>query len=240
MKATFVSDLHLGDGGPADDFTADVALIRFLTDHQDDLIVIVGDLVDMWQVRNLVAVYKAHFWLCVAITRYVDYIVIGNHDGNLKRFCGHNLIEALVIDGIMAMHGQQFDRWNSGPLRWIGKAATGLAGWLERVIHRDADKWLARQGRKIAGHGRYGDRERYAKKALEYLKKHPELRGMVLGHTHQRDVRYLFSPWRFRREDYSVGLWNAGHWTGKDAGKRCDYVEIEVADGCKIEVLTEV
>jgi UDP-2,3-diacylglucosamine pyrophosphatase LpxH len=241
MKLIVISDLHLGKKDKAEDFHADAALYFFLWRHRKDIIVLNGDIVDMWQLEHPFLAYEAHQKVYGAIKSWVNYWVRGNHDGELKELCRQvplQPVEAVVIDGIIVMHGHQFDRWNSGPLLWVGKAATRVAGWLERVIHRDADVWLARQGRKLAGHGRYGDSYHYSEAAMEFLLEHPGYRGLVLGHTHQFE-----SPKHFPvlgRPGRDRVLANTGHWTGPDAGTRCDYVEIEVADDATIEVLTEV
>ena len=219
-RCTIISDLHLADGGRRDDFFEDAELCRFLKEHQDDLIVLAGDAFEMWQVADPQEVERAHPAVCKAISERVDFIVRGNHDGNLDEICGIPLVEGLLVDQVLIIHGHQFDAFNHGRFRFVGKAATWIAGRME-LIHRDADLWLGKAAHYVLGRGRYSEPEAYAKAVHKCLKANmPLLRGIAIGHTHAADK--------------SWGYWNSGAWIGG----REDSVSFYVRDGAEVAMLS--
>lgn len=151
----FLSDIHLGDGSKSDDFHRDVELIKFLewTDGRASEIIILGDLFELWQAR-LEKIFWAHADVIRALDKRSKKItyVYGNHDA--LPFAKLNS-EVYVRDGIVAMHGHQFDKYNKNKnpmksLKWpIGKYITVLIAGLERWIHPDADVWLDKMRKKF-------------------------------------------------------------------------------------------
>ena len=219
-RCIIISDLHLGDGGPRDDFHADTELCFFLELHRDVLIVLAGDIFEMWQIRDPREIQRAHPAVCKAIEEHVDFAVRGNHDGDLARICGIPLAEGLLVDGVLVIHGHQFDAFNHGRFRFVGRAATWLAGGME-LIHRDADVWLGKAATWLLRRGRHSKPEAYTKAAHRSLResaaRHP--RGIAMGHTHTKDQ--------------SWGYWNSGTWTGS----RRDYAMFYLGSGADVKKL---
>jgi UDP-2,3-diacylglucosamine pyrophosphatase LpxH len=89
-----VSDLHIGDGGPRDNFAHGPGaplLDSFLdfVDQQDGRLVICGDLFEFWQ-ANLSKVLVRHEPLLARLARMDTIYVLGNHDADLLYFCRGN------------------------------------------------------------------------------------------------------------------------------------------------------
>ncbi len=102
----FFSDLHMGDGGPADNFAKNSVLFRKTLKHYIDdnfLIILVGDIWELWQFTKeeiALAYPEIYFPLLDRIQ------LAGNHDRELK------YRESLLITGnenILVIHGHQGD-----------------------------------------------------------------------------------------------------------------------------------
>ena len=218
-RGIIISDLHLGDGGPRDDFTADTALCLFLELHKDDVIVLAGDVYEMWQIKDPREIERAHPAVCKAIEEHVDFALRGNHDGKLARICGIPLAEGLLVDRVLVIHGHQFDAFNHGRFRFVGRAATWLAGRME-LIHRDADVWLSKAASWLLHRGRHGGPGSYVRAVHRCLRRNAAmLRGITIGHTH---VKY-----------WDWGYWNSGTWIGD----RQDYARFHVPAGAEVKML---
>ena len=118
VRTAWVSDLHLGTR------TSDAAaFLEFLRNHEISTLYIVGDLIDVWQLRRGIYWPQQHNDVIQKILRLarkgteVIYIP-GNHDEFVERFCGHygNItIETRAIhttaDGrrILVIHGHELD-----------------------------------------------------------------------------------------------------------------------------------
>lgn len=220
MAIIGISDVHLQRPGPANDFHAHAALAAFLLKNREHTIISVGDLVDCWQ-DNPAAVeaYPANALLCQVIEECIDLCVSGNHDSSLERFCNVEYVESpFLYKRVLFMHGHEFDWFNHGIGMPVGWAASAFAGLCERVIHRDADVWLADKARRLLKVGRYGSPLQYTDAALAHLyrARHSGATALaiVLGHTH---CHIGFSGY----------YGNCGHWTGLTAGQRMDHVFID-------------
>lgn len=208
LPALVVSDMHLGAGDDKDDFHNDELFAQLLYKAKCDwgikTVVVNGDGVEMLQVRNVSRVYAAHPLACNAIRSFVDVWVLGNHDRNLRRFCGMRAVtDVLFEDGTIAFHAHLLDFFNGGHGAWIGNAATKFAGWCERRIHHDADVWLGKLGARITGGGRHSENAGYAPKLREMMRRDKYIKRIVIGHTHEHQ------PFRDR-------IGNSGHWTGSN------------------------
>lgn len=86
-----ISDLHLGDGGPRDNFFAysdrEKQFSAFLdyVEGIDGEIVIVGDFFELWQ-SNMSKVLMRRMWLLDQLARMNSVYVLGNHDADLRYF----------------------------------------------------------------------------------------------------------------------------------------------------------
>ena len=90
-----ISDLHLGDGGPRDNFlpAKEKQLLSFLdyVEEQDGELLILGDLFELWQANwSKVFTYRKHLLDRLAVLG-ATYI-LGNHDADLYHFQGTSWI----------------------------------------------------------------------------------------------------------------------------------------------------
>lgn len=220
QRVAVLSDLHLSPkDSPKDDFGGPreerrlIGALRTL-DDTCDRVVLAGDTLEMWQ-HSYDEIANDRMLLLSAIAHYVDVVVPGNHDSGIHEVAGRMGIRTVNIfqwNGVMVRHGHDFDPVNSGPLFWVGKGVSKLAGLGEAHIHRDFDKW-AESAQRMAGGGRWGKNEHYISevgKYIEDLPEHSQPEMMVLGHTHEADPV---------GGDDRFGVWdapvvNAGTWTG--------------------------
>lgn len=90
-----VSDLHLGDGGPRDNFahmnsrqraTEFDSFLDFVEEHKGQLLIL-GDLFELWQ-SNMSKVLTARMALLDRLAAMGAIYVLGNHDADLLYFMG--------------------------------------------------------------------------------------------------------------------------------------------------------
>ncbi|MGZ5503034.1 MAG: UDP-2,3-diacylglucosamine diphosphatase [Chthoniobacterales bacterium] len=118
IRTAWVSDLHLGTRS-----SNTAAFLDFLRHHEIETLYIVGDLIDVWQLRRGIYWPQEHNDVIQKILRAarkgtrVIYIP-GNHDEFVNRFCGvygHISIQKhaihLTADGrrMLVMHGHELD-----------------------------------------------------------------------------------------------------------------------------------
>lgn len=219
----FISDLHEQRPGPKCDFLrcAYWPLIHLIERYPDEPVAVLGDWVDAWQdadVRAIEAVPE-YALLHELLAERVKLYVSGNHDCNVKRFCGVEAVRGPVLleidtpagkQKVLAGHGHRSD-WANRPGRmWIGRLATRLAGHAEAGIHPDADTWLEGLARRLAG-GRHAYGEKLPIWAMREAAKAGADRA-VMGHSHHATAHF----------DY----YNCGHWTGPQARHGRNYVRI--------------
>ncbi|MCI0498328.1 MAG: UDP-2,3-diacylglucosamine diphosphatase [Planctomycetales bacterium] len=143
-----VSDLHMGDGGPRDNFSADHKERQFnlfldFVEGRNAQIFILGDLFDFWQ-ANVGKVLIRWMNLLDRLARMQAVYVVGNHDADFQDLVGTNLLAhpffermcgpfERVIGGrrFKFMHGHELDPFNwDGTPRW-GRILSILAGIME-------------------------------------------------------------------------------------------------------------
>lgn len=143
-----VSDLHLGDGGPRDNFSADRKEYQFnlfldFVENKNAEIFILGDLFEFWQ-ANVGKVLIRWLKLLDRLAKLQTIYVVGNHDSDFQDLIGthllaHPFFERMsgpferVIGGkrFKFMHGHELDPFNrSGTPRW-GRMMSILAGIVE-------------------------------------------------------------------------------------------------------------
>lgn len=143
-----VSDLHLGDGGPRDNFSVDGKLQKFnqFLDYVKDCggeIILLGDVFDFWQ-SNIGNVIVHHLNLIDRLADMQAIYVIGNHDADFESLIGKNILahpffermtgpfERVIGDKrFKFMHGHELDPFNrDGTPRW-GRILAILGGILE-------------------------------------------------------------------------------------------------------------
>lgn len=148
-----ISDLHMGDKGPRDNFAAmskgrrEWEFNRFLdyVEYCNGTLRIVGDLFELWQ-GNISAVLTARLDLIDRLARMGAVYQLGNHDIDLKYFVtgrvrlGHKLFDNL-IDGpqcivrngrrIMFTHGHLEDKYCCGETPDMGRVSAIYTGLKE-------------------------------------------------------------------------------------------------------------
>ncbi len=217
MRAAWVSDLHLGTRT-----SNALAFLDFLRGHEIGTLYIVGDLIDVWQLRRGIYWPQAHNDVIQKILRaarkgtQVIYIP-GNHDEFVDRFCGDygNIsIQKQAIhvtaDGrrILVIHGHELDTVVQN-VRWL--AFAGDLGYQFLLSLNPVINFF----RRLCGCG-YWSLSAFAKKRVKdavnfigefekaivrYAADH-EVDGVLCGHIHSAAVR----------EFDGVTYYNCGDW----------------------------
>lgn len=143
-----ISDLHMGDGGPRDNFAVGDKekqlnlFLDFVKNKQGELIII-GDLFEFWQ-ASLGQVLVNRRSLIDKLTNMGATFVVGNHDADLEALIGsamlgHRFFTKMSrrfirdINGkkCVFMHGHEVDPYNKGDVPGWGRIATIFAGICE-------------------------------------------------------------------------------------------------------------
>jgi len=143
-----VSDLHIGDGGPRDNFSADDKARKFglfldYVESSGGELFVLGDLFEFWQ-ANVSRVLVHQMPLIDRLAGMNAVYVVGNHDADLEHLIGTNLLAHAFFERISGpferiiagkrykfMHGHELDPFNrDGTPRW-GRILAILGGILE-------------------------------------------------------------------------------------------------------------
>lgn len=143
-----ISDLHIGDGGPRDNFAADgkerqFSLFLDYVESQGAELFILGDLFEFWQ-SNIGRVLMFRMPLLERLARMQAVYVVGNHDADLEDLVGTRLLNHPFFERMSGpfsrrigtrtvcfMHGHEVDPFNrDGTPRW-GRILAILAGIIE-------------------------------------------------------------------------------------------------------------
>jgi UDP-2,3-diacylglucosamine pyrophosphatase LpxH len=207
LRSVFVSDIHLGSR----DCRA-AELLRFLESIEADYLFLVGDIVDFWSLRRSFYWPEEHNEVLRAILAKAKegtqvIYVPGNHDDNIREFCG-SLFGNMSIrrryvhataDGreFLIMHGDEFD------------TAVKCSRWLAQ-FGATAYEFMMRVNRGVNACRRafgmpYWSLATYLKlrlpKALQYVAafehaaaqaaRSRNLDGIVCGHIHRAGLREI-------------------------------------------------
>jgi len=236
VRATWISDTHLGTAGCKAEL-----LLDFLKSVDCEILYLVGDIVDGWQLR------KGWYWpprhndvvRCVLKkakhgTRVI--YVPGNHDEAFRGYVGINLggvelvHEAVHVtaDGrrLLILHGDEFDgvvlyaRW----LAFLGDNAYTLLLQLNRVLN-----WVRRK-RGLPYWSLSAHLKKKVKNAVQFISSFEEVvaraaqergaHGVVCGHIHSAEIRQIGD----------VTYYNDGDWV-----ESCTAL-VEYADG-RMEII---
>ena len=143
-----VSDLHIGDGGPRDNFSVDSKAQKFdcFLDYVEDCgaeLFVLGDLFDFWQ-ANISRVLVHRLPLIDRLARMKAVYVVGNHDADFEHLIGREILAHPFFDRMSGpferviankrfkfIHGHELDPFNrDGTPRW-GRILAILGGILE-------------------------------------------------------------------------------------------------------------
>jgi len=217
VRTAWVSDLHLGTRS-----SNAASFLDFLRTHDIETLYIVGDLIDVWQLRRGIYWPQEHNDVIQKILRAarkgtrVIYIP-GNHDEFVGRFCGrygHITIEKqsihLTADGrrILVIHGHELDTVVQN-VRWL--AFAGDIGYQFLLSLNPAINFV----RRLFGHG-YWSLSAYAKrrvkdavnfvgefeKAIVRYAERYAVDAVLCGHIHSSAIRQFGH----------VTYYNCGDW----------------------------
>jgi UDP-2,3-diacylglucosamine pyrophosphatase LpxH len=150
-----ISDLHIGDGGPRDNFghagsDRTRQLMPFLgyVERENGELIILGDLFDFWQ-ANLSRVLTGGFStkLIEKLGQLKVTYVIGNHDIDLVGFIDQKMLSPALFQALSGpfsrqiggktfqfMHGHEIDPYNRDEVPGKGRLLTIFAGMAESFV----------------------------------------------------------------------------------------------------------
>ena len=148
-----ISDLHIGDGGPRDNFghahsTRPEQLVAFLdyVEHEKGELIILGDLLEFWQ-SSLSKVIVHNLPLLDRFAELEATYVLGNHDADLLHFVGKSLLAHPLFASMTGpiertiagkrfkfIHGHEVDPFNAGDTPSWGRMMAIFAGICEDKV----------------------------------------------------------------------------------------------------------
>jgi UDP-2,3-diacylglucosamine pyrophosphatase LpxH len=216
-RSGWISDVHLGTRGSQAE-----ALLDFLRTHEFETLYVVGDLIDVWQLRRGIYWPQSHNDVIQKLLRAgrkgtrVIYIP-GNHDEFVAGFCGDFgavSVEPRAIhttaDGrrLLVIHGHELDTVVQN-IKWL--AYIGDVGYQLLLRLNTPVNWF----RRVFGLG-YWSLSAYVKKsvknavsfigefekAIVQYSKDDQVDGVICGHIHSPVIR----------EIDGVAYLNSGDW----------------------------
>ena len=203
-RTVFISDVHLGFSGSNVSF-----LLDFLHSVECEQLYLVGDIVDVWQLKKRPFWPQAHNDVVRTILGKAKYgtkiiYVPGNHDELLRAYTDHTFGNISVVkeaihtkaDGkrLLVTHGDQFDAAVVSS-RWLGKLGSSAYSLLLK-----ANSWV-NTVRKLTGRP-YWSLAKYlkhkVKNAVQAISNYEEavvesarrhdVDGVVCGHIHRPEI----------------------------------------------------
>jgi UDP-2,3-diacylglucosamine pyrophosphatase LpxH len=221
FRTGWISDIHLGTKGSKAD-----ALLQFLREHEFEKLYIVGDFIDVWQLRRGIYWPQAHNDVIQKILRagrkgtHVIYIP-GNHDEFVAHFFGHfGAVEIMprdihtTADGrrLLIIHGHELDTVVQN-IKWL--AFVGDVGYqLLLKLNGPVNTF-----RRLFGLG-YWSLSAYVKKsvknavsfigefekAIVHYAQNDKVDGVVCGHIHSPVIRTIESTTYYNSGDWVESL----------------------------------
>lgn len=221
LDAVVLSDVHLGTYG-----CHATELITYLRSIEPKLLVLNGDIVDIWQFRKHyfpaahMQVIKEIFSLMSKGTEIV--YITGNHDESLRRYSGlrlgnFRLEDKLVIDmdgqRTWIFHGDVFDATTKGSAKLIAKL--GGHGYDILILVNRAINWILKSiGREKMSLSKKVKNS--VKKAVSWIGDFEQTAAelaienqystVICGHIHQPQIRTV------ETDKGSVVYMNSGDW----------------------------
>jgi UDP-2,3-diacylglucosamine pyrophosphatase LpxH len=221
LEVVVLSDVHLGTYGCHAN-----ELVSYLRSIEPKLLVLNGDIVDIWQFRKHyfpaahMQVIKEIFSLMAKGTKVV--YITGNHDETLRRYSGLELgnlqlLDKLVIDidgkKTWIFHGDVFDATTKGSAKLIAKF--GGHGYDLLILINRGINWLL----KILGKEKMSLSKKVknsVKKAVSWINNFEQTaaelaienhyRYVICGHIHQPQIKNV------KNEKGEVVYMNSGDW----------------------------
>jgi len=189
-RAFIVSDLHMQDGEKDDPFKPNAeAFIRFLDYVKNNLLILNGDIFDLWR-TDLFHIVRAYPEVVKKILTKNFIYLYGNHDRKMSVF-GNPVLPKLECNGFTIMHGDVLDMALDGkPERKLARYVSYISGKIGDYtpLIGKLEKFLL-QGHRM--------NEPYINKLI---KDYPSGR-YIIGHSHTPDVFGLMEWF------YSDGSW---------------------------------
>ena len=147
-KIFVISDLHMGDGGPRDNFAVGQRKDEFIgfldyVKQNDGELLILGDLFEFWQ-ASLGSVLVKRLPYIDKLANMDFKFVVGNHDADLKALIGSSILGHQFFDQMrpsfdrviggkkfMFMHGHEVDVFNKDDNPGWGRILAIFAGIFE-------------------------------------------------------------------------------------------------------------
>jgi UDP-2,3-diacylglucosamine pyrophosphatase LpxH len=221
LEVVVLSDVHLGTYGCHAN-----ELVSYLRSIEPKLLVLNGDIVDIWQFRKHyfpaahMQVIKEMFSLMAKGTKVV--YITGNHDETLRRYSGLELgnlqlLDKLVIDidgkKTWIFHGDVFDSTTKGSAKLIAKF--GGHGYDLLILINRGINWLL----KILGKEKMSLSKKVknsVKKAVSWINNFEQTAAelaienhysyVICGHIHQPQIKNV------KNEKGEVVYMNSGDW----------------------------
>ena len=209
LKSIWISDIHLGFKG-----CQAQSLLNFLHSTETEYLFLVGDIVDFWSLQKSAYWPQAHTNVVRSILGKAKHgtkviYIPGNHDEVMREYAGYTFGNVEIhqdyiyttVDGkkLLILHGDEFDTIvkHSQLIAKLGSWAYGMLLQINRYVNyfRKAfrrDYWsLAKYLKlKVKNAVNYiGSFET----ALAHLARERNVDGVVCGHIHHAEVRYINS-----------------------------------------------
>lgn len=221
FRTGWISDIHLGTKGSKAD-----ALLQFLREYEFEKLYIVGDFIDVWQLRRGIYWPQAHNDVIQKILRAgrkgtrVIYIP-GNHDEFVAHFIGHfGAVDIMTRDihttadgrRLLVIHGHELDTVVQN-IKWL--AFVGDVGYqLLLKLNGPVNTF-----RNLFGLG-YWSLSAYVKKsvknavsfigefekAIVHYAQADKVEGVVCGHIHSPVIRTIESTTYYNSGDWVESL----------------------------------
>lgn len=218
VRSVWISDIHLGFRGCSADF-----LLDFLHKVECDYLYLVGDIIDVWEMKKKMFWPQAHNNVIRTLLGKAKHntkviYVPGNHDEMLRDYDGavfgnveiQNEVIHTTADNrkLLILHGDQFDSVvKISPL--LAKVGSRLYEWLLR-----ANRYVNLVRRKLGFS--YWSLAAFlkhkVKNAVQYISNFEEavaheaarqgVDGVVCGHIHRAEIA----------RHYNVDYYNCGDW----------------------------
>ncbi|MCP5265412.1 MAG: UDP-2,3-diacylglucosamine diphosphatase [Burkholderiaceae bacterium] len=206
-RAIWISDLHLGTAGCKAEY-----LLDFLRHNESDVLYLVGDIIDGWQLRKSWYWHQSHNDVVQKVLRKARkgthvVFVPGNHDEFARQFLDMAFgdirvqedAEHVMLDGrrLWVTHGDQFDGVIQHA-KWLAYLGDTLYEFVLRVNH-----WFNRARSRMGL--RYWSLSQYLKlkvknavsfisdfeRALADEARRRGYDGVVCGHIHKAEIREI-------------------------------------------------
>jgi UDP-2,3-diacylglucosamine pyrophosphatase LpxH len=207
FRTIFISDLHLGTPGCQAE-----ALVEFLKHHPSDMLYLVGDIIDGWQLRRRWYWPQSHNDVVQKLLRRARkgcrvIYVPGNHDEFARQFLGQHfggievMEEAIHVtaDGrrLWVIHGDYFDAVVQCA-KWLAYVGDNLYEFSLR-LNRHINSLRARLGLPYWSLSQY--LKHRVKRALNFITAYEDavaaearrrgMNGVVCGHIHRAKMRMI-------------------------------------------------